>query len=175
MTMSQADLTSHCIARRYIAATEQSLRQTPDREFANDGASVVFAGGNALSPAELADFSIACDQSHVDVIYLEFAPGHPERGPQNVIVIAERDGIVFRWSDCSLWAPADGGPFLIMPRGLRVCFGYDGLALISYPDRPTTALGDGFARARSRLRFAERGLTAEQLAKVVIPGEQLAA
>jgi hypothetical protein len=65
------------------------------------------AGGNALDPAELADFSIACDQSHVDLIYLEFKPGRPELGPQNVIVIAEREGIVFRWSDCSLWGPAD--------------------------------------------------------------------
>jgi hypothetical protein len=68
---------------------------------------------------------------------LEFDPDRLERGLKNIVIIAERCGVVFRWKECVLWAPANGGPLLIMPKDdVSICFGYDGLVLMSAA-RPT--------------------------------------
>lgn len=113
--------------------------------------------------------------TRADVVYLEFDGATPQAGPRNVVVMGERSGIVYRWSRCDLWAPEDGGPLLIMPHGLRVCFGYDGIALISMQQRPTADVGAGIALARQPLSAAERTVSAEQIDRVVNPGQPMAA
>ena len=78
-------------------------------------------------------------------------------------MFCERGGIVYTWLDSVLWAPTDGGPLLIMPRGISMCMGYDGRALISRTQRPTHALGGGIERARQRLRIAAARITDAEL------------
>ncbi len=151
---------------RFLIAAHDLLYQTPDAEYANDGVSVTMAGGYPMSSSDLARTSAICANTQGDIIYLEFSKTRPQDGPQNVVLISERGGVIFRWTDCALWAPEDGGPFLIMPKNLNVCFGYDGIELFSIPQRPTRHLADGMARARIRLRHAERAVTAEMLDKV---------
>lgn len=152
---------------RFVIAAQALLYQTPDPEYANDGVCVLVAGGDPLGHSELARMTAICAQNGSQLIYLEFSKSRPQDGPQNVVLLAERWGAVFRWTDCVLWAPQDDGPFLIMPKGLNVCFGYDGIELFSIAQRPTHDLSDGIARARTRLRHAERAVTAEMLERIV--------
>ncbi len=104
------------IVKHLISATEHLLRQKPKAQFINDSPSVIVSGGESLSAEALAALSYTCVQSQVDVIYVEFEPGLPELGPENVIVMGERDGALYPWSDCALWSPPSGEPLLIMPR-----------------------------------------------------------
>ncbi len=160
---------------RFMLAAQALLYQTPDPEYANDGISVILAGGYPMTPSDLSRTSAICAQYRSDLIYLEFSKTRPQDGPQNVVLIAERWGATFRWTDCVLWAPQDGGPLLIMPKGLNVCFGYDGIELFSIPQRPTLQLGDGIARAQTRLRHAESAVTAGMLEKIISSDERRAA
>ncbi len=160
---------------RFLVAAQALLYQTPDKEYANDGVSVLMAGGYPMESSDLARTSVICTKYRGDLIYLEFSRPRPQDGPQNVVLIAERSGVAFRWTDCALWAPEDGGPLLIMPKGLNVCFGYDGIELFSIPQRPTQDLADGIARARTRLKHAERAVTAEMLQKIIFADDRRAA
>jgi hypothetical protein len=169
------DLMSNPVAVRFAVAAEQLLRQDLDPKFANDGQSVALFVGAPLDPYQLAQFAVIAKKTGADIVHFAFDPAWPQSRLKHVDVFAERYGVVFRWTECDLWAPADGGPLLIMPKGLNVCFGYDGLALISLEERPTHALGEGIARARTRLRFAAAAVTEEQLAAVERTGRLAAA
>ncbi len=160
---------------RFLVATQALPYQTPDPEYANDGVSVMMAGGYPMGTSDLARATAICVQNRRDLIYLKFSKSRPQDGPQNVVLIAERWGAALRWTDCALWAPEDGGPLLIMPKGLNVCFGYDGIELYSIPQRPTHHLADGTARARTRLRHAERAVTAEMLKTIISHDDRRAA
>ncbi|MEG3159384.1 hypothetical protein U1763_02605 [Sphingomonas sp. LB2R24] len=160
---------------RFLIAAQALLYQAPDPEYANDGVSVLMAGGHPMEPSDLDRTAAICAQCRGDLIYLEFSKTRPQDGPQNVVLFSEREGVIFRWTDCALWAPEDGGPLLIMPRRLNVCFGYDGIELFSIAQRPTQYLGDGIARARTRLRHAERAVTAEMLAGMAASTDRRAA
>lgn len=162
MTHQQSDE----IVNRFALAAAELLRRDLDPEFADDAASVVFLAGPPLDAAKTNYWTLNAKESGMDLIYLTFEPGRERFGPTGVSVFSERWGLVFRWTDCVLWAPRDGGPLLVMPKGINVCFGHDGKALVSLPSRPTHALADGVGRARNRLLRAAREVTEEQLGTV---------
>lgn len=151
---------------RFALAAAELLRRDLDPEFANDAASVVFLAGPPLDAAKTDYWTLSAKETGVDLVYLTFEPGRERFGPTGVSVFTERWGVVFRWTDCVLWAPRDGCPLLIMPKDLNVCFAHDGKALMSFPSRPTRSLADGVGRARNRLLRAAREVTQDQLAKV---------
>mgnify|MGYP006914913682 CR=1 FL=1 len=162
MTHQHSDET----VNRFALAVAELLRRDLDPEFADDIASCVFIAGPPLDSAKTDYWTVSAKETGMDVVYLTFELGRERFGPTGVSVFAERWGAVFRWADCVLWAPKDGGPLLVMPKGLNVCFAHDGKALISLPSRPTHALTNGIARARRRLLRAARLVTQEQLDRV---------
>jgi hypothetical protein len=151
---------------RFTIAAAELLRRDLSPEFAEDSASLVFVAGPPLDGEKLAHWSIETKTSQMDIVYFTFEPGREHFGPTGATIFAERLGTIFRWPDCVLWAPKDGGPLLIMPKDLNVCFSQDGRALISHPTRPTQSLRNGTARAHQRLLRASREVTAEQLDRV---------
>jgi hypothetical protein len=151
---------------RFSIAIAELMREGLDPEFAEDSASLVFVAGPPLDGAKIDEWTINTKECQHDIIYLTFVPGRERFGPTSVAVFAERWGAVFRWTDCELWAPKDGGPVLAMPQGLNVCFSHDGKALISHPTRPAKSLRNGVLRARQLLLRAARAVTDEQVSKV---------
>ena len=149
--------------KRFAVAAAELLRRDMDPQFAGDGPSLLFLAGDRLNKTAYAECAAMAKESQMDVIYLNFEPGREHVAPTSVSIFAERWGAVFTWSDCVLWAPKDGGPLLIMPKGLNVCFAHDGRALISFPKRPTHSLRSGIIRARQRLLSAARQVTPEQV------------
>ena len=154
------------IANRFTIAAAELLRHDLDPAFADDAASVVFLIGPPLDGATTDQMSLVAKDTGMDLIYLAFEPDRERFGPIGVGIFSERWGAVFRWTDCVLWAPKKGGPLLIMPKGINVCFAYDGRALLSFPSRPTHALSAGIKRAHHRLRRAAWSVTADQLDEV---------
>lgn len=137
---------------RHVAAAQRLLTGVPDPEFVGGKPSVLFSGGGDLDLRTYTALVTASSKSGYDTVYFVFDPRRPDRGIQSVTLGLERDGNIHRYTRCTLWSPADGGPMLIMPEGLKMCFAFDGIALISIAQRPVTAIGEGAARARSRLR-----------------------
>ena len=159
---------------RFAIATAELLRQELAPEFANDNSSVVFVHGPPLDADTGLSWAEIAKETQLDVVYLAFAPGRERFGPMSLNIFAERWGIVFRWLDCVLWAPKDGGSLLAMPQGLNVCFSHDGKALISHEARPAQSLRNGVSRARIRLLRAARAVTPEQLAQAQIERKRAA-
>lgn len=161
-------MTQHHAAKtvnRFAVAAAELLRRDLDPQFAGDGPSVLFLAGDRLDETTYAELAVLAKESQMDMIYLDFEPGREHLGPISVSIYAERWGAVFTWSDCVLWAPKDGGPLLIMPKDLNVCFAHDGRALISFPKRPTRSLRSGIIRARQRLLRAASQIMPEQFAE----------
>ncbi|MFD1789263.1 hypothetical protein ACFSC3_17035 [Sphingomonas floccifaciens] len=154
------------IANRFTLAAAELLRHPLDPAFAQDAPSTVFLAGRPLTPATLAQVSLMAVDSDMDLVHLAFDEGRERFGPTDISIFCIRFGAVFRWIGCALWAPRDGGPMMIMPPGVNVCFAQDGKALISFPTRPTRALGAGMKRARQRLHRAAGAMTHEQLETV---------
>jgi hypothetical protein len=166
--------TSSNTVNRFTIAAADLTRRSLNPEFATDAASLLFIAGDPLDQRGLDTWARHANEAQMDLIYLAFEPGREERGPSDICIYAERHGIVFRWNQCVLWAPEDGGPLLIMPPGINVCFGHDGLALISLPERPTHSLEDGAAHALQRLVEAANQVADKRLAEVEYPFKQAA-
>lgn len=154
---------------RFTVAAVELLRGELLPEYANDRGSVVFIPGPLLDGEQLMACAGVAKDTQMDIVYLAFQPGRERFGPVSVAIFGERDGVVYSWRDCALWAPKDGGPLLAMPKGLNVCFSHDGRALISHRARPTKNLRNGIARARNRMLKAARAVSAEQIAEVKLP------
>jgi hypothetical protein len=150
--------------KRFTIAAAELLREEMAPRFANDAESLVFLAGPPLTGDEALKWAAGAKDTRMDIAYFAFEPGRERFGPTNTAVIGERSGIVYRWTECSIWAPKDAGPFLVMPTGLNLCFSHDGKALISHTSRPTKSVGNGIARARKRLTQAAQAVTGEQLA-----------
>jgi hypothetical protein len=154
------------IANRFTIAAADLLCHPLDPAFADDIASAVFLAGPPLDRAAIDTWSLTAKETSFDLIHFAFEPGRERFGPTGVSIFSERWGAVFRWTDCVLWAPKDGGPLLIMPKGINVCFAHDGKSLLSFPSRPTHALSAGIKRAHHRLRRAAWAVTIARLAEV---------
>lgn len=152
------------VVKRFTIATVSLLCEALAPEFANDNCSLAVVSGPPLTPETAMNFATVVDDTGVDTIYLAFEPGREHLGPVSATIIAERSGIVYRWCDCSIWAPKHGGSFLLMPDGLQLCFSHDGKALISHDTRPAQSLRNGAVRARNLISRTARALTNEQLA-----------
>ena len=159
---------------RFAIAANELLREEMAPEFAQDGPSFAFLAGPPLDADKAVSWAGIAQDSQLDIVYLAFDLGRERFGPTSVAIFAERFGVVYRWTECVLWAPKDGGRLLVMPRGLNMCFSHDGNALISHQSRPTHSLRDGIARARNRLLRASRAVTEEQLAQVGYPWREAA-
>jgi hypothetical protein len=160
---------------RFAIAAERLLRHAPNPEFVGDGQSVNILSGGPPDPADFQAICSVCEKTDLDIVYLEFRPGRESQGPTGLTIIAKRDGLLNFWPQCTLWAPKDGGPLLIVPKDdIAICIGYDGLAL-TWMERPAGSLANGIDRARTRLRFAERSVTAEQVTRVREEGDRAAA
>ncbi|MGY4395390.1 hypothetical protein ACVWZA_000551 [Sphingomonas sp. UYAg733] len=159
---------------RFAIAAAEMLRRDLDPEFAEDSPSLAFLAGHPLDARAFRGWIQSAMETQMDLAYLTFARGREHLGPTNVSIFAERSGLFYTWSECALWAPRDGGPALMMPKGINVCFAHDGRALISMPTRPTKSLSNGIARARIRLARAARQVTDEQLEEVATPFRQAA-
>ena len=150
-------------AKRFLIAAETLLKAELSTEFANDVQSVAFVLGEAPDVSSLTLMSHCVAKTGASVVLFQFEPGREHLGPQSTAVIVQRDGLVYSFTDCVLWAPEGDGPFLILPTKVNSCFAYDGLALIHRPGLPTSAISGGVARARARLRSAARAVTDAQV------------
>lgn len=159
MTHQSADEIVH----RFTLAAADLLRHPLDPGFADDVAFAVFLAGPPLDGTEADDVSQAAETAGMDLIHLSFEPGRERFGPTGVGVFGMRRGAMFRWTDCVLWAPRNGGPLLIVPLGLNACFAHDGKAMLSFPSGPKVALGAGIKRARGRLRRSAWSMMTDQL------------
>lgn len=154
------------IVNRFTIAATQLLQDQLDPAFADDSVSLFFVAGPPLTP-DLADsWAITAKETRMDIVYLSFEPGRERFGPSDIAVFIERSGVVFRWTDCDLWAPRRGGPWLIMPKNINVCFSHDGRALLSHASRPTQSVSSGIKRAATRLKPAARAVRRDQLDKI---------
>lgn len=91
-----------------------------------------FSQGRPLDPTTTTQLTLTARDSGLDLVHLAFEEERERFGPSDISVFCACWGVVFRWTDCVLWAPKDGGPMFIMPPGINVCFAQDGKALISF-------------------------------------------
>lgn len=149
---------------RVAIALADLLRDELAPEFAEDSSSFAIIAGPPLTEDYALYWAESAKDTQTDIIYLSFELGREHHGPTRLAVFAERSGIIYRWADCVLWAPKDGGARRVMPKGLKMCFSHDGKALISHKSRPAQSLRNGMIRARARLLRTARAVTEEQLA-----------
>ncbi|WCT72629.1 hypothetical protein PQ455_13430 [Sphingomonas naphthae] len=167
MKSNTLHLNGNAEMNRYAVAAKRLLTGVPEPEFVGDKPSVLFSNGRDLDLRTFTALATAAAKSGYDIVHFVIDEKRPERGIQNVVLGLERDGAIHRYSQCTLWSPADGGSMLIMPQGLKICFAFDGLALISIDQRPVTAIGDGAMRARSRVRREIESVSDAELARFV--------
>ena len=103
------------------------------------------AGGSQLTTRHAWAIAHPANEVGRDVVYLNFDRKRPEPGPNDFTILAIHDGVLHQYAGCRLWAPADGGPALLLTRG-KGCFSFDGVALVPHEERPVAAVGEGVAR-----------------------------
>ena len=153
------------IGRQSIALIDL-LKHPVESEFANDSSSVFIWACPALSEA---DVQWACIQSAIwqmDILHFSFLTGDEDLGVEGISIFMERDGGLQKLTECLPWAPADGGPLLIVHEQSRLVNSYDGLALTGKTLDLGADFHPGVARARTRLREAAAAVTDEKLARL---------
>lgn len=137
--------------KAYIAAVEQ-LADPHRKLMADDRPCVVVLGGTDIDYSTLASLAKGSDEFDADLLYLEFNPGSEHEGPTRIRLALTRNGIVYTWSDCAIFADPRGRPCLVSNNQGRygvATFDPDG---IDYrPGRPKTSIPKGLKRGQALL------------------------
>ena len=137
--------------KAYIAAV-QKLADPNRKVMADDRACVVVLGGRTIDFSTLASLAKGSDEIDADLIYLEFNPGSEHEGPTRIRLALTRNGIVYTWNECAVFADPRGHACLVANNQGRygvATFDPDG---IDYrPGRPKTSISKGLERGKALL------------------------
>jgi len=144
----------------HIFAVKAMLAKPPHP--AEDAESVMWVGVNR-APGDVHDLVLGemAASACRDAILLVFDNLRGSDAPRGFTVITGGADQPQIWPGCRLWAPADGGPALLIAKD-GCSFGWDGRLLTRGVRRPSAAIDQGLARARRLLRHEVQAVTAEQ-------------
>lgn len=144
----------------HVIAIKEMMSPPPHSE--EDAGSVMWVG-TTRAPDDVQDVIIAeaaalQGRDAIVVIFDSFRDTAPPRG---FTVMVQGGAAVHVVADCKLWAPADGGPsVLVAPDGR--CYGWDGRLLTQGSRRSMAVTDQGVARAKARMRRAVAEVPAEK-------------